>query len=86
MTFTAINGTTARIAPGPWLLFKPDGTFDGAIWSPKTLDEAQKKLARLARRRWALLEREGWRVRRGTKEELSALIAAHYEAQAGEQP
>lgn len=58
----------------PWLLFMPDGTWDGIIWSPKTLDEAQRKLARP--RRWSTLEREGWTVRRGEPGEHRRLLDA----------
>lgn len=57
----------------PWLLFEPDGTFDGIMWSPKTLDEAQRRFARP--RRWATMQREGWTVRRGMNGEHHQLIA-----------
>lgn len=63
----------------PWLLFEPDGTWDGLIWSPETLEEAQRKLARLSRRRWTTLAREGWTVRRGVGGEHHRLLAERLE-------
>lgn len=56
----------------PWLLFEPDGTWDGIIWSPKTLEEAQRKFARP--RRWSTLEKAGWTVRRGVDGEHHRLL------------
>lgn len=57
----------------PWLLFEPDGTWDGLIWSPQTIEEAQRKFARP--RRWTTLAREGWTVRKGAPGEHQALLA-----------
>jgi len=58
---------------GPWAIFMPDGTFDGGIWSPKTLEDAQSRLAKP--KRWTTLEREGWVVREVTREEFRSLMA-----------
>lgn len=57
----------------PWLLFEPDGTWDGLIWSPQTIEEAQRKFARP--RRWTTMAREGWTVRKGEPGEHHRLLA-----------
>lgn len=66
----------------PWLLFMPDGTHDGLIWSPETLEEAQRKFARP--RRWTTLAREGWTVRRGVNNEHVDLLNARLAQMRGE--
>lgn len=40
----------------PWLLFMPDGTYDGMIWSPETADVAHRAFARMRRQRWTTFE------------------------------
>jgi hypothetical protein len=55
----------------PYAIFEPSGRFDGGINSPKSVEEAQRLLARP--RRWATLAREGWTVREVTREEFIRL-------------
>lgn len=60
----------------PWLLFMPDGTWDGIIWSPKTVEDAQRAFARMGRQRWPAMESKGWTVRRGEPGEHRRLLQA----------
>lgn len=55
----------------PYAIFEPSGQFDGGIHSPRTIEDAQRILARP--RRWKTLEREGWTVREVTPEEFARL-------------
>lgn len=55
----------------PYAIFEPSGRFDGGIHSPKTIEDAQRILARP--RRWTTLAREGWTVREVSREEFARL-------------
>lgn len=59
----------------PWLLFMPNGEWDGISWSPQTVEEARRKFAWMGRQRWATLERQGWTVRRGEPGEHLRLLS-----------
>ena len=65
----------------PYAIFEPSGRFDGGIHSPKTIEDAQRILARP--RRWTTLAREGWTVREVSQDEFARLA---YDRIAEERP
>ena len=62
---------TPNVSATPWLLFTPEGDFDGLMWSPKTIEDAQRRFARP--QRWTTLAKAGWTVRKGIGDEHVAL-------------
>jgi hypothetical protein len=58
----------------PWLLFMPDGTWDGLIWSPESEDEAGQRLFRTTRA-WRAAKAKGWTIRLGVDDEHRRLLA-----------
>lgn len=65
--------------PTPWLLFDPEGEWDGLMWSPETEDEAGKKFFHRMPS-WRKKQREGWTIRRGEPGEHKRLLALRLEA------